>query len=148
MIAIHGLGEREPEEQWKGVVVNRMPPPYPFKLPYLLRHTAKELAATFYDGGQRYTKIDIATGDFAPPQFEPDRSRAFRKTFPHRKFFVAWCWPLFVRTARASLAAMLGNPTVPEHMKKEVYDCLLSEYDPMQFAPALTGLWRAQGLLQ
>ena len=106
---------------------SRPPPiPYPFKCPTLLRKLAKELAELFYEGGNHWTK----TPEFIPfmvnINYDKRRSEIFRSRFPNRKAYVAWTWPLFVKDARDTLASMLGEPNVSEHMKQEIFKTLKS----------------------
>lgn len=89
----------------------------------LLRDMAKELAGSFYE--------------------ENERTPGFRQAFPTVKAYLLGRWhqpdgrikqdkPGWIHhvvLARKLLALMLGQPSVTEHMKNEIYQALMEDRD-------------------
>jgi hypothetical protein len=120
------------------------PPPYLFKIPRMLRMQAKEIAAAFYDEADTHLFVQDGSDGMMTNPYGQIRSVHFRMVWPSQKLYVAWCWPLFVKDARTTLATMLGRRDVSEHMKEEIYVALQAEIAMEGFnnhlAPYLIGL--------
>ena len=75
------------------------------KVPTLIRKTARDIAGAFYEG---------------------NRSDTFRKNYPDQYVYIELQWPAFVATAREILTDMLGNGSVSDHEKEEIYNALIA----------------------
>lgn len=73
----------------------------------LIRRQAKEIAAAFWDHG--------------------DRSARFREFWPDLDQFVGRNWPKFVQEARDTFVDMLTRSDVPAHWKEEIAEALIEE---------------------
>jgi len=82
----------------------------------LLRTTAKEMCAAFYEGCER--------------------SPRFREDAPPLKAFVMEHWPKYLAVARTTLAVMLRSPGRSEAEKAEIYDALLADQAPKTLMPS------------
>ena len=123
------------QEATRHVFANR-PPPFPYRVPRMLRHLAKEIAGQFYDGHQRHSAppLDFRK-ELVHMDVMADRSKEFRTMFPNQRLYVLWMWPYFVKLAREWQVAMLGMPHISEHMKERIYECHLADYDGPAFEP-------------
>jgi len=111
-------------------VFHSMPPPFPFRVPRLWRHQAKEFAGAFYDGSQRHGPSIPKTPGGVNLDFAAERSQMFRKQFPTVKLFVAWNWPQFVKVARQiSIEMLRPDSNCTPYMREQIYEAALSEYD-------------------
>lgn len=112
-------------------VFHTMPPPFPFKVPRLFRHQAKEFAGTFYEGSQTFSAPTIKKDPAGVSlDFTAERSAMFRRQFPTAKLFVAWMWPQFVKTARQiSIEMLRPDSNVSDHMREEIYEAVTAPYD-------------------
>ena len=142
-ILIKGLGVSENEAPNDICIRTKPPYPYAFKIDILIRKQAKELAGLFYEGHQTRIDVEFATDDQAGPPLGGYRSTDWRSIWPDQNVYIAWCWPLFVKTARATLSFMLGQPHVPEYQKQIIYKALCAQWDNDAFndrlAPLLAG---------
>ncbi len=71
----------------------------------LIAETAKEMASCWYE--------------------EAAHDNDFFHFYPKQKMFVNREWKRFVEAARKTLATMLGNPTLPEWQKEQIFDALV-----------------------
>ena len=111
-------------------VFHSMPPPFPFKVPRLWRHQAKEFAGAFYEGHQRFGPNIPKNPGGVSLDFTAERSAMFRKQFPTVKLFVAWNWPQFVKIARQiSIEMLRPDSNCTPHMKEEIYETVIAPYD-------------------
>lgn len=137
---VEGLGVAEAKDP-KRVDISKMPPEYPYKVPRLIRMTAKEFAGAFYEGMQSFTPASAA-GDMAPKAYAERRTEQFRAYWKSQKLYVAWCWPLFVKDAHTTLVKMLADRTVSQHQKDEIYDTVIQNFDIRAFDPLVAQMVR------
>jgi len=139
MTAIHNrshVGQNDLAKMRPVVDTSKRPPPYPFRVPRVIRHHAKSLAEVFWEGFQLYSAPEAASQDHPVTlPFELHRSVWFRRAWPDRGLYVLWQWPQFVKVARSELIAMLGMPGVHENIKQPIYKALLEQQDDIILDP-------------
>lgn len=109
--------------------LSKKPPPYPYQVARLIRHTAKEFAGAFYEGMQ------VAHEAAGSKPFGEDRSTEFRQTFKSQQLYIAWCWPMFVKDARTHLTQLLARPDLAQRLKDEIYEAITQDYHAPAFTP-------------
>jgi len=89
---------------------------------------------------QKYVHKAIAkiAKEMAAAQYEymASSNNAFYKDFPDQKVYVELMWRYFIRTARESLADLLGQEKYPSSMKEEIFDILTKDASLRPAAPA------------
>ena len=58
---------------------------------------------------------------------EAARDNKFRKDYPSSWEFRKHYWPMYIGAARQTLAQMLGQENISEHMKEEIFDILIKD---------------------
>jgi hypothetical protein len=81
----------------------------------LVKHTAKEMAGSFYDGQDMFHDGRV------------ERSTLFRIKARNQREFVNTYWRDFVVVARQNLGKMLSEPGRSQGDKDAIYDALLEE---------------------
>lgn len=78
------------------------------RVPLLLRKTAIEIAAAFYDMSKR--------------------SKAFRVVFPSQRKYVENHWPEFIKQAREALLSVMEH-SKSDHVRNEIYDAITNNFE-------------------
>lgn len=128
-ILLKGLGVIDPQRPPVQFTVK--PPPFPYRVHERIKELAEELAGLFYEGFQTNARFSVASDDLAPIPIGQIRSKDWRLIWPTAELYIAWCWPLYVKTARATLASMLhpnSGARIDEKQKMEIYEALKEQY--------------------
>lgn len=126
-ILIRGLGVTDKKAPIGRVGAVRRKP-FPHFVDPLIRENARALAALFYEGFQYRSEVEHSSGDSAPAPFGMHRSPEFYAFWPTAKIYVSWCWPLYVKDARATMAKLLNSSSIADGEKEKIFAALQRQY--------------------